>query len=418
MSNPLPGSEMNTLPHAVFLRRLAGTRERSVEARLGRAAFVALRLVDLVQEQAVPAAAFHYQHGATGRACQGFPADCTEAAHLTGVVASAADVFQTRDTRLLFPALFAYAHFLEDELRLEEALDVLDTLQRVTGEVLRADDQIAARLRTARVLRKLNKFDEADEAYDRAAELARARSDRHSELLARIGRAEAVRGRGNLGEAELSLRRILTDIADTPDREVEALCHHVLAAALSASGQPQEAIPHVWRAFHSYNDPTSQGRALADLGALFLILGNTDAAERALGEAVRRGGGQDFATNALIELMNCASFRRDRVGFERWREECEARSGDMPPNLLVDFTLKAGIGRARFGQLGRAAALLARARQLAQAGGLHEFVFRIERIVGELHDCRDALAGLHAATPQSESAAVREVSASLANLET
>jgi len=28
------------------------------------------------------------------------------------------------------PALFAYAHYLEDEMRLEEALDVLDTLLR------------------------------------------------------------------------------------------------------------------------------------------------------------------------------------------------------------------------------------------------------------------------------------------------
>ncbi|PYP49407.1 MAG: hypothetical protein DMD45_14625, partial [Gemmatimonadetes bacterium] len=47
MNESAPG--LYSLPHAVFLRRLAGaTRGTSLDARLGRAAFVALRLVDLL----------------------------------------------------------------------------------------------------------------------------------------------------------------------------------------------------------------------------------------------------------------------------------------------------------------------------------------------------------------------------------
>ena len=92
----------------------------------------------------------------------------------------------------------------------------------------------------------------------------------------------------------------------------------------------------------------------------------------------------------------------------------------MPPNVLVDFYLKMGIGRARFGQFDRADEFLETARQIATEAGLHEFVFRIERIKAGLRDCQlqctaNAAA---AAEPLPQSDAVREVSACLAQLGT
>jgi len=117
-------------------------------------------------------------------------------------------------------------------------------------------------------------------------------------------------------------------------------------------------------------------------------------------------------------LMNCASFKRDRVGFERWRERCEARRDRMPPNVLADFYLKTGIGRARFGQFDRARRLLATALSIAESAGLHELVFRIERINRGLRDCCEACEppSQTVAGPQSQSTDVREVSAALAQL--
>jgi len=289
----------------------------------------------------------------------------------------------------------------------------------VGGDKYRAEDQVAARLRVARVLRKVNRFDEAERAYGEAGARAEAIGDRHSQLLSRIGRAEATRGRGNLAEAERSLREILADAEAAGDRPAQARAHHVVAAVLHTGGQPAEAISHAWVAFELYEDDGAQGRALADLGGLLLKVGNTEGAERALAEAVRRGGPQDFATNALIELMNCASYRRDRIGFERWREQCETRRAGMPANILVDFMLKAGIGRARFGQFDRAQTLLTKALKTAESAGLHEFVFRVERIKNGLHECERALAAAAEIleAPRLESDAVREVSASLARLE-
>ena len=143
-------------------------------------------------------------------------------------------------------------------------------------------------------------------------------------------------------------------------------------------------------------------------------MGDTQGAERALLEVLWRGTSEEAVSNAIVELMNCASFRRDRVGFERWREQCDARRESMPPNILVDYILKAAIARARFGQVDRAERLLTSALQIADQAGLHEFTFRIERIKAGLRDCESPEA---AAESDYRTDAVREVSVSLAHLQ-
>src|SRR2546426_6550846 len=208
--------------------------------------------------------------------------------------------------------------------RLEEALDVLDTLLQVGGEKLPATDAVGAQLRRARVYRKLNEFDAAEKSYAEGGALAATIGDTHSELLSRVGRADTMRGRGNLVEAESSLRDILVDAERLQDREARARAHQVIAVVLSTRGQPAEAIPHEWRAFQLYDDELSRSRTLADLGVMLSIVGDIEGAERALSRVLRRGS-PEAVSNALIELMHCASYRRDRVGFERWRGQCDAR---------------------------------------------------------------------------------------------
>jgi tetratricopeptide (TPR) repeat protein len=408
--------------HAAFLERLAeATSPTSSDARLGHGAFLTLRVVDLLQveREALPPAVFHYQLTATELSCRDLPRDSTETAHVNGLLSAAADAYHTRDVQLVVPALLAYAHYLEDELRLAEALDVLETVLRVGGGVLRSEDGVAARLRLARVLRKLNEFDAAEEAYAAAGALAAESGDAHSELLSRIGRANTLLGRGNLFDAERSLRNILVDAQCLDDPDARARAHQGLAVVLSTAGQPAEAIPHTWSAFELYTDDVARTRALADLGVMLLVVGDVHGAERAMNEVLRLGGPQEAVNNAMIELMYCASYRRDRLGFERWRERCEARRESMQPNILVDFLFKTGVGRARFGQFDRAEALLRQALAIAEEAGLHEFAFRIDRIKSGLRDqqgCEALPDG--AAEPAVQNDAVREVSAALAHLET
>lgn len=418
---PVLGLKFEPLPHAIFLQRItAQSSAVSLEARLGQGAFLALRLVELLAPGREPVSpdAFRYQWLATDRFCSELRSTATEGAHVHGIATSAADAQRLGDVRLLTPALFAYAHFLEDGLRLEEALDVLETLVRVGGERLSSPDQVAVRLRVARVNRKLNRFDEAEAAYAEAGKMAQSVEDRHSDFLSRIGRAECARGRGNLPEAEASLRAILADARAHGDRDVEARAEHDIGVTLHHMGQPGEAVPHTWRAVELYNDDDSRLRALGDVGVMLLMLGDARGAERALSEVVRRGGTNETISNALIELMHAASSRGDRVGFARWSEQCDERVADLPPNIQADFYLKQGIGHARFGNFRRAETLMEKAMEVASAGGLHEFEFLIERIQGGLRDCEktlpvEAQAG---AEPVVQTAALREVSASLAQL--
>ena len=244
-------TDQNGLPHAVFLRRLAGASSATaLDARLGNSAFLALRLVDLLAPGGEPVHpdAFRYQHAATERACSELPATKTETAHLVGLVHSTAEAFGARDARLVVPALLAYAHYLEDELRLDEALDVLDCMLHVGDASLQPADTIATHLRIGRVNRKLTRFEEGDAAYARAGDLANATGDLRGVLLSRAGRAIALQGRGNLAEAEKVLQEVVSDARAGGHREVAAGVQHALAATLLLRGQVAEGIVHVWDA--------------------------------------------------------------------------------------------------------------------------------------------------------------------------
>ena len=161
-----------------------------------------------------------------------------------------------------------------------------------------------------------------------------------------------------------------------------------------------------------------QARAMGDLGLALLSLGEVNAAERALHHVVRVAGSGELAANAMIELMHSASFRRDRVSFERWRERA-MRDGDMlMPNVRADYHLKAGIGFARFGSCRRAEGELRHAHEIAASHELHELVFHIERILGGVNECGapdEAESAALEPTKQTES--LRDLSASLATLD-
>ena len=408
------------LPHAVFLQRVADEPATSPEVRLGQGAFLALRFVDLLSPDREPATpdVFRYQWAATERYCAELAGEGTEAAHLSGIVRATGQAHDAGNIGLVAPALFAYALYLEQESHFEEAEDTLDTMIRVGHNRLQVSDQISAWMRLGRVRRLMTNFDAADNAYAEAGRIATGLNDQRAMLFSRIGRCNVLYFRGNLAEAERGWLAILAESG--PYRRVNAEAEHGLGSALDRRGKPEEAAPHLWRAFELYEEESLKLRALGDLAMTLLRLGNVTAAERALMEVVRRDLSGEIYTNALIELMNCASFRRDRVGFERWRERCQEHVPHAPPNVRADYCLKAGIGYARFGNGRRAKNVLQQALEIATAHGLHEMEFRIERILGGVEDCgapaHEALEGA-ACLSDTHSAPLREVAASLAALD-
>ena len=407
------------LPHAVFLQRVTDEPATSPEVRLGQGAFLALRFVDLLapdRESPAPDV-FRYQWAATERYCSELAGEGTEAAHLAGIVRATSEAHRHTDVRALAPALVAYALYLEQDAHFDEAEDVLLTLIRVGGERLAASDATAAWMRIGRVRRIQADFDPADTAYVEAGRIAAAAGDRQSVLLSRVGQTNVLHFRGNLSEAERGWRSILADAAAGGFREVEAQAEHGLGTVLYRRGQAHVAASHLWRAYELYQDEASRVRALGDLGTLMLALGDITGTEHALMEVVRRATLPDLLANAKIELMHCASYRRDRVGFERWRERALDHFEEALPNIRADFHFKVGIGLARFGNYAKAETQMQQALEIATAHGLHEFVFRIERIKNGLREC-DALEHVEssAAEPVTWTEQLREVSASLAAL--
>lgn len=379
----------HALRHAVFLARATSEPEMGTPAaRLGQAAFLVLRLVDLLlpsQSTGAPDV-FLYQASATERYARELDVDSPEKAHLLAVVKSARDAFTSQQSFLIAPALFAYGHFLEDTGLYAEALDVLETLLIVGGEGLTQRDTVATTLRVARVLRKLTHFDDAYAAYERAGSQALIAGDVYSELLSRIGRVNIVWARGNLAEAEAGYRQLITDAhaAQQPDAEARAV--QGLASTLSLRGQFAEAIPTLWRAYELYEDMSSKVRSLSDLGIMLRESGDAEGGERAFRAALRLAGETENGTNAILELMETASQRRDRFGYARWREEARRREARLTPSMRVDFFLKQGLGEARFGNVERGREHLDTAHTHAVQHKLHELVFRIEGVKNGLRE--------------------------------
>jgi len=408
------------LPHAVFLQRVADEPATSPEVRLGQGAFLSLRFVDLLTPDREPPTpeVFRYQWAATERYCAELAGEGTEAAHLSCIVRATGEAHRTGDVQALAPALFAYAMYLEEESHFEEAEDTLETMINVGAGRLQPSDAISAWMRLGRVRRKQSDFDRADAAYVEAGRIATSRNDGRAILLSRIGRCNVVYFRGNLAEAERGWLSILADAEATPHRRITAEAEHGLGNLLNLRSRPHEGAPHLWRAYELYDeDESAQRRVLTDLGIVLLRLGHVESAERALNEVVRRDNVGENLTNALIELMNCASYRRDRVGFERWRERCNEHIANAPPNMRSDFSMKAGIGFARFGNVRKAEIELRRALEIASAHDLHELVFRIEPILAGIKEC-GAPEYVESAAPElaHPSESLNELSASLATL--
>ena len=407
------------MPHAVFLERAELHPSTAPKVRLGQGAFLVLRLLDLLAEDHEPpvtADAFRYQWAATERYCRELGVGIPEASHLQGLVRTARDAQTTADVRLLAPGLMAYAHALEDCGHYDEAADVVLTMLRIGDTRLGMTDRIAAQLRLGRVRRKVMRWEEAEAAYAEGGRLARESGDGFSGLLSRLGHVNVLHFSGNLAEAERRYWGILEDARAGEHQDAEARAEHGLGSVLTARGQAEEGVPHLWRGFELYQDDSSRTRVLQDLGLALVSLGQVQSAEHALHEVVRRNAGPDTTNNALIELMNSASYRRDRVSFERWRERCEVCRGSMAPNMLADFLLKTGIGLARFGLFQRATGVMEEALAIAERNKLHGLEFNIERIKNGLRDCEAEVKAGQAATEPVRSGPVMEVSASLAEL--
>ncbi len=372
--------------HEPFLQRAADSGAEPASSH-ALAAFLTMRLVDqfATDRPSPPEDALAYQVRATRDFIKGLQSPSVESNHLYEIVRVAAGIGAFRKARLLWPPLLAFAYWLEQELRLEEALDVLRT-GLCLGTDGATESEIAAHLQLGRVFRLAGRFEQAHDSYAAASRLAARAGDGHSVLLSRIGRGLVAQQVGNLPEAERLIHGVLDEAKRTGDRDAEARACHDLAVTHAFMGREASAVEHSFQAFKLYEQRPQRTRALGDTGIMLKELGHYSAAKRALLHCVELEPPPELRVRALVELMELGAYMQDRLAFERWRRELAERYEQLPPDEQVEYEIKLGYGLAMFDRGPEGVKHLEQAVALAEQYGLGERLFRAESLLKEVRD--------------------------------
>ncbi len=376
--------------HEPFLKQAAEGSEQD-DGDLGLGAFLTLRLADQfsVESNRAGRAAVEYQCSATKKFVEDIRPHSQHTAMLSELVRVAEVALESNEPRLLFPPLLAFAYGLEEELRLDEALDVLETALRLS-DGRGAEEELEALLHQGRVLRNSGEFCEARNAYERARAVALSLGNKHSELLSRIGHGIVARQAGNLPDSELELREVITESQEWRDRDAEARASQDLAGTLYYAGRVADAEPFAFRAYELFDNPCDKARALSDAGAMLKELGHYNAARNAFSIVLSHELRSDVRARTELECLEVSALTGDRFSFERWRQSVEAKRTLLTPDVEQDFELQVGIGFSLFDEFGPAANHLQRAITLAEKWGMGERVFYAERQLAEVRQHRNA----------------------------
>jgi tetratricopeptide (TPR) repeat protein len=304
--------------------------------------------------------------------------------HLREIVRVAYCALQSRNTGLLWAPLLAFAYWLENELRLDESMDVLDTTLR-----LREGDQgdhVAAHLQRGRVLRSAGRFLEARHAYNEGGRLARGIGDLRSEMISRIGSAWVTLKAGDIPAAEGELRDVLAQSRTTGDVFVEARAQHDLAAVLFYAGRTAQAIPLAYKAFELYEEPAQRARALNDVGVFLKEMGHYAGAKQAFVAVIQGEPPAELRVKTELELVALSAAVQDRVGFERWRRPLDAASDRLPPEERIELDIKVGTGLLMFGHTEEGINRLRRAQVSAEQFKFGQRIFEIEQLMFEIRE--------------------------------
>jgi tetratricopeptide (TPR) repeat protein len=292
--------------HEPFLERAADTEEQEAGGSgNGLGAFLTLRLIDQfsADREKIHREATAYQVTATGEFLNDIYPRTPEVTHLRELVRVAGTALDTKDRRLLLPPLMAFAFWLEQELRLEEAQDVLKTaLQLSDGRD--GEEEVAAHLQYARVLRMQGDFEGARESYARSGTLAAAIGDKHSVMLSQIGQGVVLQKVGNLPGSERVFREVIMEAERTGDRDAEARACHDLSGTLYYASRASEGAHLAFRAFELYDQSIMRFRALSDTGIFLKELGHYPEAKKAFLIVLGSNPTPDVRARTVTELLD------------------------------------------------------------------------------------------------------------------
>jgi tetratricopeptide (TPR) repeat protein len=381
------GPSSDILTHEPFLERARLQRELEQDgpARLALGAYVVARLIGkllTIAHGEDQIEGFQWQLEAVRRHINELPANSPETAHLTGVVAAVPGDGPL--TASLWKSLTAYAYFLEHDGRLEESLEILTLAFRTQAPSLAPADFVPYALMAGRLNRLLTRWDVATSCYQAAQETACSIGDLNRALRARLGRAHVFRSCGNLPRARTEIEQVLAEATGAALDDVLSDAHQDLGNILMLQGDRANALNMTYKGFRLCPDPVNRMKILGDLGYALNESGHFDAARVALEIVAASDASYHVRINALLELMQLESAIGNRVAFERRRGQARALVERMAPSTRIDYGYKTAVGLARFGQITRAREIGQETLSIAERHGLHEWYFRIERMLRNL----------------------------------
>ena len=378
-----PAAEAAIEPHSAFLVRAASAREagddRGAELALG--AYLTLRAVDRAAALGADAPAdlregFHFQAQAALKFVDRLPRiGEVEANHLEGIARALTELDGKGERRLRIN-LLAYSWHLEQAGQVEEAVDALATSEpfyRSAGH----DELMNLGMTAGRFHRTLAHWELADRGYALGYDSAEARQDVRGMLLARLGRAKVLLGRGNLPEARRQMEGIIAEAEGKELAEVRAWAYADLAVTFEKQGLLWEGLRANYEAFRYFRDSQDRARVLSSLGVALRSVGALIAAKNAFESVLRSTTNWYLAANAKVELIAVAVDLNDEMMFHRFWRAAGEHVDLMAPSLGVDYRFKVASGLMSFGRQKPAAKWFADARLLAEQHGLNEWYFRI-----------------------------------------
>lgn len=405
------------LAHADFLERARQERERddTASSRVALGAYLVARLMNrwlTLADTSQEYEAFEWQRSSTRRYLWELDQDRAETRFLRGVLEALDGDSNTRVAACRM-ALTAYAYFLEHEGRLAEALQIVTLAAQSYGDSIPAPDFTSLALFMGRLNRLQARWETANNAYAAAEESARTFGDRVSALRSQLGRANVLRGQGNLPRARAVVEGVIAGATGEECAEVRSGAYADLAFVLDLQGDRHEALRANYEAVRLSRDPMNRLRLLGDLGIKLAALGYYSEARVAFEVVAHSEASFLVRTNAMLELMQIESVARNRVAFERHRQGLRDQVSRMTPSMLVDYHYKVGLGLTRFGVSERARQAWIQGRALAEQHRLNEWYFRLERLLDDLHPSEALEAKAKAPEPADPPAWMAGVSAGL-----
>lgn len=248
----------------------------------------------------------------------------------------------------------------------------------------------AAAWQQARILRQMGLLEEAQDTYECAQEDAVRAGDKELEARALLGQAVVAGHRGNYPAVRDAARRALTLVpADSP---IAADAHNDLMIAAMAARDFESAYEHGWRGYDAASkDAVRRTSMIVNLSCLALRTGRLRAARRGFLCAFSDADMPQRQLPALGGLVLVAGAQGDRVELTRLAAVTDRVAGTsaLPYEVaVVQFELAEAWKQT--GDLEKAGERLARARDLANAHGFNEVVFRSDLLADALEALRSS----------------------------